>query len=105
MAKIITLGLQKGGVSKTTTTGIMAYLMAKDKKKVLAVDMDSQGNLTELITEEPANNFIDKSIFEAIAFKDPQKYIYTVNEYIDLLPANNFLSSFGRWIYLKKLPG
>ena len=105
VAKVITLGLQKGGVSKTTTAGILAYLMAKDKKKVLAVDMDSQGNLTELLTEEPANNFIDRSVFEAIAYKDPKSYIYLVNNFIDLLPANNFLASFGRWIYLKKIPG
>jgi len=40
--------------------------MARDSKKVLAIDMDSQENLTELLTEEPANNFIDKSVFEAI---------------------------------------
>jgi len=105
MAKVITLGLQKGGVSKTTTAGILAYQMARDNNKVLAIDMDSQGNLTELLTEEPANNFIDKSVFEAIAYKNPEKYIYSVNNYIDLLPANNFLASFGRWIYLKKIPG
>jgi len=105
MAKIITLGLQKGGVSKTTTAGILAYQLARDNNKVLAIDMDSQGNLTELLTEEPANNFIGKSIFEAIAYKSPEEYIYSVNNYIDLLPANNFLASFGRWIYLKKIPG
>jgi len=50
VARVITFGLQKGGISKTTTTGIMAYLMSKEKKKVLAVDFDSQSNLTELLT-------------------------------------------------------
>src|SRR5699024_12537916 len=67
--------------------------------------MDSQGNLTELLTEEPANNFIGKSRFEAIAYKSPEEYIYSVNNYIDLLSVNNFLASFGRWIYLKKILG
>src|SRR5690625_2553096 len=105
MGKIITLGLQKGGVSKTTTTGILAHLLAEDKSKVLVVDMDSQANLTELLTEEPANNFIDKSIFEAIVYKNPQKYIYEVNRYIDIIPSNNFLASFARWIYTKRIPG
>src|SRR5699024_361857 len=68
-------------------------------------DMDSHANLTELLTEEPANNFIDKSIFEAITYKNPQKYIYEVNKYIDIIPSNNFLASFARWIYTKKVPG
>lgn len=104
MAKVITLGLQKGGVSKTTTTGILAHLLAKDKKKVLAVDMDSQGNLTELLTDEYANQFIERSVLEAIAYKQPEKYIYKVNDYLDVLPANNFLALFARWIYTKKLP-
>lgn len=104
MAKVITLGLQKGGVSKTTTTGILAHLMSDDQYKVLAVDMDSQGNLTELLTNQSANNFFERSIFEAIAYKDPESYIYKVNKYLDVLPANNFLASFARWLYTKWLP-
>lgn len=104
MAKVITLGLQKGGVSKTTTTGILAHLLSEDKNKVLAVDMDSQGNLTELLADEPANNFIDQSVFEAIAYKQPEKYIYKLHDNLDLLPSNNFLASFGRWIYTRRIP-
>src|SRR5699024_746738 len=83
MTKIITFGLQKGGVSKTTKTEIMSYLFSKDNKKVLAVDFDSQVNLTELLTNEPANNFINNSIFEAIAFRDykkPHEYKKKVND-------------------------
>ncbi|HLQ82514.1 MAG TPA: ParA family protein [Pseudogracilibacillus sp.] len=107
VARVITFGLQKGGVSKTTTTGIMTYLMSKEKKKVLAVDFDSQGNLTELLTNQPANNFLNKSIFEAIAlreYKQPSDFIYQVNDYIDVLPANNLLSSYPRWLYTNNLP-
>jgi len=107
MTKIITFGLQKGGVSKTTTTGIMSYLFSKDNKKVLAVDFDSQGNLTELLTNEPANNFINNSIFEAVAFRDyksPHDYIKKVNDNLDILPANNLLASYPRWLYTKQMP-
>src|SRR5699024_60406 len=103
MAKVISFGLQKGGVSKTTTTGIMAYLLSQNKK-VLAVDMDSQGNLTELLTGQSANNFFDHSVFEAIAYKDPKKYIYELNDSLHVLPANNFLALFPKWIYKEKLP-
>lgn len=106
MGKIITFGLQKGGVSKSTTTGIMAHLLSQDKEnyKVLAVDFDSQGNLTEFLTSQPANNFFDHSIFEAIAYKDPKKYIYKIDDNLDILPANNFLASYPKWIYTNIMP-
>lgn len=104
MAKVITLGLQKGGVSKTTTTGILAHMLAEDGYKVLAVDMDSQGNLSELLTNKSANEFLNHSVFEAIAYKEPEKYIYEIDDKLHLLPANNFLASFSRWIYTERMP-
>lgn len=103
MAKIITFGLQKGGVSKTTTTGITSFLLSKNYK-VLAVDMDSQGNLTELLANQSANNFLNHSVFEAIAHKEPKKYIYKINSNLDLLPSNNFLANYAKWLYTYELP-
>ena len=44
--KIIMIGSMKGGVSKTVTTFNLAYSLAKLGKKVLAVDFDSQANLS-----------------------------------------------------------
>lgn len=49
MGVIISFGIQKGGVGKSTTTGISSYLLSKEYK-VLAVDFDSQGNLTQFLT-------------------------------------------------------
>lgn len=46
MGKIYMIGSQKGGVGKTTTTLNLAYSLEKMGKKVLAVDFDSQANLT-----------------------------------------------------------
>ena len=46
MSKIIVIGSQKGGVGKTTTTFNLAYILSKLGKRVLAVDFDSQANLT-----------------------------------------------------------
>ena len=40
------IGSQKGGTAKTTTTLNLAYCLQKMGKKVLAVDFDSQANLT-----------------------------------------------------------
>ena len=51
MGVIISFGIQKGGVGKSTTTGISSYLLSKEYK-VLAVDFDSQGNLTQFLTQK-----------------------------------------------------
>lgn len=46
MSKVIVIGSQKGGVGKTTTTLNLAYSLCSMGKKVLAIDLDSQANLS-----------------------------------------------------------
>lgn len=49
MAKTISLFNQKGGVSKTTTTFNLAWVLAEGGARVLMVDLDPQCNLTGLV--------------------------------------------------------
>jgi chromosome partitioning protein len=46
MGKVYVIGSQKGGVGKTCSVLNLANILAKMGKKVLAVDLDSQANLT-----------------------------------------------------------
>src|SRR6266566_4773054 len=46
MARVIAFANQKGGVAKTTTTLNLGVALAEQGMRVLAVDLDPQGNLT-----------------------------------------------------------
>lgn len=55
MGKIYMTGCMKGGCAKTVTTYNLAYALQKLGKSVLAVDFDSQANLTTCFgVENPA---------------------------------------------------
>ncbi|MCL6634000.1 MAG: ParA family protein [Alicyclobacillus herbarius] len=99
MATVFTFGIQKGGVGKTTTTGITAWLLSQ-KHRVLAVDFDSQGNLTQLLTgHDDLQVFREKTVLEAIKTQRPRDYVYKVSDNLHILPADDFLSQFARWLY------
>lgn len=43
----------KGGTGKTTTAAALAHAAAKDRRRVLAVDLDPQQNLTAILGADP----------------------------------------------------
>ena len=63
-AKVIAFANQKGGVAKTTTALNLAVALKESGHKVLAIDMDPQGNLTMSQGIDPDK--VDKSMFDVL---------------------------------------
>src|ERR1043165_4907723 len=67
LARVIAFANQKGGVAKTTTTLNLGVALAEQGKKVLAIDLDPQGNLTMSQGWNPDE--IDRSMFAVLVHK------------------------------------
>jgi chromosome partitioning protein len=99
MGTTISFGIQKGGVGKTTTTAITSYLLSEMGYKTLAVDFDSQGNLTGMLTQRNIYDFTDHTVLQAVKEKDAAKYIHKVSENLDILPAEDFLALLPQFLH------
>lgn len=90
MAVVISFGIQKGGVGKTTSSCVTSFILSRDHK-VLSVDFDSQGNLTQILTMRDIYQFEGRTILNAIIDRDAGPYIVPVTENLHVLPADDFL--------------
>jgi chromosome partitioning protein len=96
---IISVATQKGGNGKTTTAGIKSHILSKKKKKVLALDMDSQGSLTDMLTQRDIYDFRGSTIFEAIKNQSADGCIHKVSDYLDIMTSDDHLAILPRWLY------
>lgn len=98
MGKIIEIGSAKGGVAKSTTTYNLAYVLAKLGKRVLAVDLDPQANLTTCFGVEdtlaiPVTiGHLMMAMIDDEELADPEEYIMSRSG-VDFIPASRMLSA------------
>jgi chromosome partitioning protein len=107
VGRVIALANQKGGVAKTTTTLNLGVALAERGKRVLAVDLDPQSNLTMSQGLDPED--LDRTMFDVLVHKTPIEEIIEQREIdiacssIDLAGAELALSSMiGRERALQK---
>ncbi|HYU60670.1 MAG TPA: AAA family ATPase [Solirubrobacterales bacterium] len=84
-ANVISFANQKGGVAKTTTTLNLAVAFSESGHRVLAVDLDPQGNLTMSQGIDPDK--VDKSMYDVLVDKVPISEVIHERE-IDLAVAS-----------------
>jgi chromosome partitioning protein len=84
-AKVIAFANQKGGVAKTTTALNLAVAFKESGHRVLAVDMDPQGNLTMSQGVDPDK--VEKSMFDVLVHRMPISEIIVEKE-IDVAVAS-----------------
>lgn len=93
MGRVIAVANQKGGVGKTTTAINLSACLAEKGQKVLAIDMDPQGNMTSglgIDKDEVEKNIYDLMIGQAGVDEVLQKEAI---ENLDVIPTSIDLSA------------
>jgi chromosome partitioning protein len=92
MTRIISVAVPKGGTGKTTTTINLGAALAEQGQRVLLVDFDPQGNLTQALGLRPGD--LEHTAYSAIKYfltrYEPQLdlAIQSTDSGVDLVPAS-----------------
>ena len=96
-AHVISMANQKGGVAKTTSTVNLSAALKERGKRVLAIDLDPQSNLTMSFGINPET--LGKSMFDVLVHREPianvvhQREVDVAAASIDLAGAELALAS------------
>lgn len=89
MSRIYAVANRKGGCSKTTTCGALASACTRFGFRVLVVDMDPQGNITQWAGFDASDS---NTSYEIVMQKCTIEQAIVKTAHYDLLPADSTLS-------------
>lgn len=109
--RIIAVVNQKGGASKTTLAAQIAYGLARRGKKILAIDMDPQGNLTTALglAKHISPGFLSSDLLREKRVPGvhwcttPNGGFHVIPTDVGLAKAEKNLNHDSRWQYLLKM--
>ena len=82
-ARVISVVNHKGGVGKTTTTASLGEALAKRGFKVLLIDLDPQGNLSQILGVDMPEVQVSDSLIDNKEFP-----VVNIEENLDLSPSD-----------------
>ncbi|MBL7663639.1 MAG: ParA family protein [Bacteriovoracaceae bacterium] len=103
--KIITIGNNKGGVGKTMQCYQLACYLANQGKRVLAVDLDSQANLSSTLGVNVSRTLIPEWLIGDVEVKDvivPTEGEYDFYKNLFLIPSSRHLANLAKLLILSE---
>ncbi|WP_363472123.1 AAA family ATPase [Companilactobacillus musae] len=103
MAQVITFGNFKGGVGKTSNSTMVALELSNRKYKTLLVDLDPQGNATNIYLKTKSNlvnnvGHFDKTLMSSIEESDLTGSLINIKDNLDLLASAPDFSLYPRYM-------
>jgi chromosome partitioning protein len=90
---IFSIGTQKGGVGKTTTSLALAAGLAHKGKKVLLIDIEEQANSSKVLVPEYQKLGLQDTVCATILERQPLKVHTSSVENLDIVPSHILLST------------
>ena len=87
--QVITIAIQKGGTGKTTTAAALAQAAVYNGRRVLAIDLDPQGQLSFTLSADTGR----PGSYELLNGADIKKIIQCIRPGLDAIPASWNLST------------